>query len=230
MALTRRLDLFLNNNRTPGNILLTSLVDRTSPSAPVLIEADKFLVRLRFCDLPTAFGGAATTVELPEDNVIVMAGKKVRGTGPGLFAATDFTKVSGEGVTYYQAVLNLNTETLPAAFANGEQQITVWVDVELQAPASDGGVDPDRITYQFPVTVLRQAYAGEGAPTAGDPVYPAPEALVVKLPTNGAYRFVSDGGAGIIFQLKNGTTGKFHSLFVTGAEGAETLAIGPGVV
>lgn len=229
MALTRRLDLFLNNDRTPGNVLLMSLADRTSPSAPVLIEADKFLVRVRFCDLPVSFGGAATTVELPEDNVIVLAGKKVRGTGASLFAATDFTKVTAGGQIYYQAVLNLNTVALPAAFANGEQQITVWVDVEVQAPASDGGDDPDRITYQFPVTVLRQAYAGEGAPTSGDPVYPAPELLVVKQPANGGYRFVSDGGAGIIFQLKNGTTGKFHSLFVTGAEGAETLAIGPGV-
>lgn len=230
MALTRRLDLFLNNERTPGNVLLSSLADRTSPSAPVLIEADKFLVRLRFCDLANAFGGVATTVELPEDNVIVLAGKKVRGTGASLFKAENFTTVTEGAVTYYQAILNLNTVALAAAFSSSEQQITVWVDVELQAPASDGGVDPDRITYQFPVTVLRQAYAGEGAPSAGDPVYPAPELLVVKQPANGAYRFVSDGGAGIILQLKNGTTDKFHSLFVTGAEGAETLAIGPGVV
>ncbi len=33
-----------------------------------------------------------------------------------------------------------------------------------------------------------------------------------------------------MLQLKNGTTGKFHTLFCTGAEGAETLAIGPGEV
>lgn len=235
MPLLRRVDLFLNNNRTPGNVLLTSLAVASAPPVPAWIEDDKFLVRLRFCDLPAAVGGAATPTALDNDNVVVLAGKRVRGTGAALFNATDFTKVVVVGPpedVYYQAVLNLNTAALGTAFAGGESQITVYVDVEVQAPASDGGDDPDRITYQFPVTIVRQSYDGdEGVEVAdGDPVYPAPEMIVLKQPVNGAYRFVSDGGAGIIFQLKNGTTGKFHSVFVTGAEGAEVLAIGPGEV
>lgn len=232
MALTRRVDLFLNNDRTPGNVLLTSLADPGSPAAPAWIEDDKFLVRLRFCDKAAAVGGQATPIELPADNVIVLAGKKVRGTGAALFNAVNFTKVvvADPADVYYQAVLNLNTAALANAYGAGEAQITVYVDVEVQAPASEGGDDPDRITYQFPVTIVRQSYDGDEAVVEdGDPVYPAPELLVVKVPANGAYRFVSDGAAGMLFQLKNGTTGKFHTAFVTGAEGAEILTIGPGV-
>lgn len=236
MPLLRRVDLYLNNDRTPGNVLLSSLTDQTPPSAPAWIEDDKFLVRLRFCDRPATVGGRATPTELDADNVIVLAGKKVRGTGATLFNATSFIKVvvpAGEDTpadVYYQAVLNLNTGALDSAWAPGESQMTVHVDVEVQAPASDGGDDPDRITYQFPVTIVRQSYDGdEGTEVeAGDPVYPAPEMLVVKQPVNGAYRFKSNGAAGILFQVKNGTTGKFHTLFVVGGEGAEVLTIGPG--
>jgi hypothetical protein len=231
MPLTRRVDLYLNNERTPGRVLLTSRADLSSPSSPIWIEDDKFLVRVRFCDLPEAIGGTATPVELPGDNVIVLAGKKVRGAGAALFSATNFTKVTAPSDVYYQAVLNLNTGALEAAYTSGESQIQVWIDVEVQAPASDGGDDPDRITYQFPVLIVRQSYDGDEATEVedGDPVYPSPELIVLKQPVNGAYRFVNDGGAGIVFQLKNGTTGKFHTVFVTGAEGAEVLTIGPGV-
>ncbi len=233
MPLTRRVDLFLNNDRTPGQVLLTSLTDASAPATPAWIEDDKFLVRLRFCDPATTAGGTATPLELPADNVIVLGGKKVRGTGTLLFNAVTFTKVvvPDPADVYYQSVLNLNTSALASAFGAGEPQITVYVDVEVPAPALHGGSDPDRITYQVPVTIVRQSYDGdEGAVADGDPVYPAPEMLVLKQPVNGAYRFVSDGGAGIVFQLKNGTTGKFHTVFVTGADGAEVLTIGPGVV
>jgi hypothetical protein len=236
MPLTRRVDLFLDNQRIPGNVLLTSLSDPTAPSTPAWIEDDKFLVRLRFCDRPAAVGGSATPIELPVDNVIAVAGKKTRGAGAALFTASNFTKVvvpaSGEVAfdCYYQAVLNLNTVPMSSAFGS-ESQITVYVDVEIQAPASDGGDDPDRITYQFPVTIVRQSYdSAEAATAPGGPVYPAPELLALRQPVNGAYRIVSDGAAGLLLQLKNGTTGKFHTVFVTGAEGAEVLTIGPGVV
>lgn len=229
MALTRTVKLFLNNARTPGQVLLSSLTDPSAPSTPALIEADRCLVQLRFCDRPANVGGSATTAELPVDNVIVLGGRKVRGAGALLFSASNFVKVEDGGDVLYQAVLNLNvgSEIWNPAFG-GEEQITVWVDVEVQAPAVDDAEETDRITYQFPVTIIRQAYAGDAAPAPAAPIYPAPEALVVRYPANGSYRFASDGGAGIVFQLKNGTTGKYHTLFLHGAEGAEALAWGPG--
>jgi len=124
MALLRRVDLYLNNARTPGNVLLTSLSDSSAPSAPAWIEDDKFLLRLRFCDLPTAVGGSATPTSLEADNVVAVAGKKTRGTGARLFQATNFVKVTAGGDdVYYQAVLNLNTVALGAAWGAGESQM-----------------------------------------------------------------------------------------------------------
>lgn len=46
-------------------------------------------------------------------------------------------------------------------------------------------------------------------------------------PANGTYRVKTDGGASY-FQLKNATTGLWHTIFPTGASGAEQFAIGPG--
>ncbi len=232
MALLRRVDLYLNNARTPGNVLLTSLTDGSAPAVPAWIEDDKFLLRLRFCDLAEAVGGKATPTALEDDNVIVLAGKKTRGTGARLFEAANFVKVTGAGGdVYYQTVLKLNTVPMGAAWGTGESQMTVYVDVEIQAPASDGGDEPDKLTYQFPVTIVRQSYDGDDSVAEEDvPSYPAAELLVMKAPVNGGYRFKSDGAGGLIFQLKNGTTGKFHAVFVDGEEGAEALTIGPGEV
>ena len=228
MPLLRRVDLYLNNGRPPGGVLLSSLTDRSAPNTPAWIEDDKCLVRVRFCELPASLNATATTETLPVDNVVRMSGKKTRGTGARLFEAGEFVKVTSEAEVYYQAVLNLSTAAMnePTVWG-GEQQITVYIDVEISAPAADGGDDPDRFTYQFPVTIVRQSHDEDESVPETDPVYPAAEMIVLKMPANGAYRFASDGGAGIVFQLKNGTTGKFHTVFIHGAEGAETLAIGP---
>lgn len=227
MALTRTADLYLHNARPPGSVLLSSLTDRTVPEAPSWIEGDKCLLRVRFCDVPAAINAAISTSALPDDNVIVLGAKKVRGSGAVLFNATAWTKVVNGADTYYQAVLNLNTVNLAAAFGS-EQVLAVWVDIEVQAPALDEGEEADRATWQFQVAIRRQAYAGEAPVAEGPPVMPAPEMLVLKNPANAAYRFLPDAsGGGVVLQLLNGTTGKFHSLFLIGEAGAETLAWGP---
>jgi len=46
-------------------------------------------------------------------------------------------------------------------------------------------------------------------------------------PVNGAYRIKTDE-TGSYLQVKNATTGGWHTIFAAGAEGAEILTIGPG--
>jgi hypothetical protein len=186
MALQRIVELTLNNNRTPGQVLVKSLAD-FSAITPVWIEDDKSTVRLRFADPAAQVGSLATPVALEADNVIVLGGRKTRGAGVALFSATNFVKfevpADEEAGTpadvYYDGRLNLNTGPMAAAFGS-DQTVTVWVDVEVQAPDPLGGDDPDRTTFQFQVTVNRQAYDGDEAVADSDPVYPAPGLLALK--------------------------------------------------
>jgi hypothetical protein len=233
MALKRIVELTLNNNRTPGQVLVKSLADFTALT-PVWIEDDKSTVRIRFADPAANVGAAATPVALDLDNVIVLGGKKARGTGAALFSATDFVKVvvpaDEEAGTpadvYYEGRLNLNTGPMGTAFGT-DQTITVWVDVEVQAPDPDGGDDPDRTTFQFQVIINRQSYDGDAAVADADPVYPAPALIALRMPASSNYRIIPDGAGGALLQILSTTSGKFHTLLVAGAEGEEALTIGP---
>lgn len=235
MALKRIEELTLNNERTPGRVLLRSLADPSAASKS-WVEDDKFKVRLRFADLAATNGSPATAVRLDPDNVIILGARAQRGTGNPLFGVTDFveTVVAAVGETpadyFYDAVLNIDTANMENVFG-GNQTAIVWIDVEVQAPDQEGGDDPDKLTWQFQVTITRQAYGGEALPAGPTTItYPAPGLLALRIPPNGNYRMITDGAGGTLFQLLNSTTGKFHTLFLTGAEGAEQLAFGPGEV
>jgi hypothetical protein len=67
-----------------------------------------------------------------------------------------------------------------------------------------------------------------GSPgTPVPPPPPAPEsAFALKAPTNGAYRIKTDG-TGSYWQVKNTTTGLWHTVFAVGGTGGEYLTIGP---
>ncbi|WP_043586359.1 hypothetical protein [Geminisphaera colitermitum] len=123
---------------------------------------------------------------------------------------------------YYEARLNLNTETMPPAFGS-DQSIQVWCDVELQTPVP-GSPDPDRLTWQFPTQIVRQAYAGEVAPIPALPPYPSPDNLIPIAPESvGNFRF-KPTPTGLLLQLKGRLTGTFYAPWVEGNTGAETLS------
>jgi hypothetical protein len=234
MALKRIEELTLNNERTPGKVLLRSLAD-PSPATKAWIEDDKFKTRLRFADLPTTNGGVATAVRLDPDNVIILGARANRGTGSSLFGVTDFVETVVEADEeagtpadyYYDAVLNIDTSAMESLFGSNPTAL-VWVDVEVQAPDSEGGDDPDRLTWQFQVSISRQAYAGDALPAGPTTItYPAPGLLALRMPASSNYRIIPDGAGGSLLQIVSATSGKFHTLLVAGAEGEEALTIGP---
>ncbi|AHF94017.1 hypothetical protein OPIT5_03795 [Opitutaceae bacterium TAV5] len=55
----------------------------------------------------------------------------------------------------------------------------------------------------------------------------SPTALVTRDPQGGTYRFRQTLDGGVVYQIKNITTGKFHTIYVSGNAGAETLTFGP---
>ncbi|WP_043585376.1 hypothetical protein [Geminisphaera colitermitum] len=241
MPLNRVAELFLNTQRTPGNILRRSVDDATPPDTPLWIEDDKFLIRLRFVRplADTVAGGEIVRLDLTE--TIILGGKRRRGTGPLLFSAHSFvetivrdepTQGEGEGAitdVYYTATLNLRTQVLRDAFG-GDESIQVYVDVEVKAPDSDPDDDQpgdDGLTWQFQANIARQAYAGEVAPVPALPPYPSPDNLIPIVPPDvGNFRF-RPGASGILFQIKGRITGAFYAPWVEGDAGAETLSFDP---
>jgi hypothetical protein len=184
MALNRTVEIFLNNARTEGRITLRSLTD-TNVASFTWIEGDKFRIRLRFADLPPGVGAAAIATRLDGDNVIMLGARARRGSGSLLFSVTDFTEtvVAASDATpadyYYDAVINLATAAMPTVFGSNDS-VTLWLDVEVQAPDGLSAADPDRLTWQFQVKVNRQAYADDSTPVPATPAYPAPDLLATK--------------------------------------------------
>jgi hypothetical protein len=59
-------------------------------------------------------------------------------------------------------------------------------------------------------------------------ILPAPFVLtgLPEAPVNGSYRLLTNGN-GTFLQLWNPTQSKWHTVFVSGAAGTETLVLGP---
>lgn len=234
MALNRIEELTLNNARTPGRILLRSLAD-PSATTRTWVEDDRFPVRLRFADIAAINGAGATATRLDVGDVIILGARAIRGTGNPLFGVTDFveTVVPADEENdlpadyYYDAILNIDTSAMETVFG-ANQTALVWIDVEVQSPDPEGGAEPLKLTWQFQVTIVRQAYGGEALPTAPTTItYPAPGLLALRVPPNGNYRIIPDGAGGSLFQIMSATSGQFHTLLVAGEPGAEALTIGP---
>ena len=105
----------------------------------------------------------------------------------------------------------------------------VWV--VFTALLTSGKVIP----IQFgTMEVVQDGYASAGvAPAVENTSYTKAEALALffgRAPDAATYRIITDGAGGSLFQIKSATSGKFHTLMVTGAEGAEVLTIGPAEV
>jgi len=191
------------------------------------VQDDKFTLRLWFRRKVSALGAPTISLNLGEGWNLVFEGKKKSDpdADESLFDAGAFTEVNEGDETYYQAVLDLRTDEMEAAFAAlpAADPLEVLIDIEVQ----DSG-NAQRITLQIPLTVLRQAYKGtESSPTPATPLYPAPNDLVLRAPVNGTYRFTSSGGSNYL-QLWNATTAKYHTVWLTGDEGAVAMAFGPG--
>ena len=214
---TRQIDLFFNIDRTPGAILLKDLSGQSPAPRPAWVEADKFLARLWFLKPSGNFGSVADVYTLGDGDGITLSGKAA---GTLLFCSQDWAPVIDAGITHYEALVDLNTVALLAAVTT--QAIVITAEIEVR-----NNDNSQRLSGEFDLQLLPQVYAGESNPTPATPLYPAAVDVVTKAPALGGYRFKSDGAGGSLFQVKSATSGKFHSLLVSGAPGAEALTIGP---
>jgi hypothetical protein len=172
-------------------------------NAPVLIAGDCVNLRI-FLRQKNPTTSALDAVSIPSGFAIVFAGKELA-TGPTgalLFSCTDFVETGIGADLHYAATLNLNTTQLLAAVASASE---VKVRCDLQIQNADNS---RRYTMQADFTVRNQAYAGEGAPASGDPLYPLPSQIALNEPVDGDYK-IEDGK---LLKLKNASTGTFESI------------------
>ena len=168
--------LYIDADRPGGlSCLLEGKTSATVSETPRATQGDEFLLKLYF-----RRRGSPSKASTPADiapSAIVFAGKKADNLGATtlLFSTASFV-AAGEGDdAHYEAVLNLNTPELDAAFGS-EKSVAARVDVELQNTDNSR-----RLTYQFDWIISRQAYAGEATPTPGTPEYPHPSQIVTKV-------------------------------------------------
>lgn len=217
----RVVDLLVNTARPPGAVLLARRSELLPAEAPVLVDGEKVLLRVQWVAPAATLEGAPAVVALEAGDVILFS-LKTRASDATLLASGTGFLASGVGAELrYEALVNLDTAPMAAAVAE-EPVIAAIGEIRVQNAANTA-----RKSYQFPVTLRRRVYAGEGDPVAANPQYPAADAVALRVPANGTYR-IKTAVDGQYFQLKHAATGLFHSVFLTGAAGAETLAFGAG--
>ena len=186
ITLARVVDLYIDVDAPGGSpcLLESSGSRRSSGNPPQWMAGDIFELRLHFRRLPATLDGDLLVVEQPASWSLVVAGKT---TGPAsgslLFSASTFAKVETEDDVYYAALVSLATEGLATAMTDvlvGSYR-DLLVDVENQDAANTA-----RLTYQFPVRIRQQVFAGVTDLGPEEPLYPAPGALLVKIGGNRA--------------------------------------------
>jgi hypothetical protein len=138
---------------------LLSGTSSTPVTAPLTwVQDDDFELRVYF----RKRGSLQTTsssLQLAAGLSMVLGAKLKVGSqiqGPLLVFQDTWTKVTDGDEVYYKASINLDTIEMDAATGSDPSApVTVQVDIELG----------NRKTYKFDVTIVPQAYGGEGAPT-----------------------------------------------------------------
>lgn len=168
--------LYIDADRPGGlSCLLQGKTSSAVSETPRAVQGDEFLLQLYFRKRGSP--SAASTAATVSPAAIVFAAKKADNLGATtlLFSTAAFAPAGEGDDARYEAVLNLNTPELDAAFGT-EKTVTARVDVELQ-----NADNSRRLTYQFDWFISRQAYAGEATPTPGTPTYPHPSLIVTKI-------------------------------------------------
>ena len=175
------MDIFCDN--AAGN-LLVSLASSTPLSILKVGELAIDGCNLWLCDPPASVGLPYAPAAIPAGfTKAIVAGRTVddvEGESEGaddLFSMiVDASDLTGAGQTlHYAGTLNLNVAALTAALA-GERTLPVLIDVSLE---NDDATAVRRLVMQADGLAYRAVYRfAEGAPTSGDPLYPAPTSLL----------------------------------------------------
>lgn len=174
---TRELNLHIDYDRPGGlSCLLDGKKSSSFPGTLSLIQADKFKLNLFFRRRGTSTGEDSSAITLAGTSIKLGAKKTKNMQAAGnLFNIQNFVEAGEDDDLHYEGTLDLNTGNLITAMGD-ETSIAVSIDVELQSAGNT-----ERISYRINCVVIRQAYAGEGDPDPGTPIYPAPEDIVTKI-------------------------------------------------
>lgn len=180
-------------------------------------QADRFGLRVFLAK-------ARAIVSLPEPYTFLKLNARTTSEGAELLKITAFTEVTDEDGTHYDAVLDLRAEAIDTALGVGGSQVKDFVDGLFQVQMTDGEDPPNRETpvKRGAVTIYRDIYRDDDAPTMVDPEYPPAEQVALKTGNN--YRIVNGQ-----MQVKNETTGVWCTISIEGIENEERLVITPVV-
>lgn len=211
----------INVNQT-ARTLLIGRNSTTRMGTLVLHQGDRCVLSVWLCDETGTVTSPLTVAAMGEDYTRISVAARALNALDGdlLFSATEFTEVGSGSTFHYEAELSLHTTQIDDLFDSATTKTAAaLLDIELSNELGD-----KRLTLvgQWPTTIQRDIYTGdEVAPDDAVPPYPASTAIALKAPADGGYRI-----HGVNFQLWNPTQGKYQTVFITGAAGAETLAIG----
>ncbi len=197
-----QIDLTTTEARTWANGTITGL-SRKWPSM--------FPLAIRFA--------RATRLEQLADAAVVTAIIKRKSDGLILATPPAATRINSGSAAYYTIPLNLSTAAINPLFAATSPKIAEIAAV-LEIRYVQPGYDDRSTTVDFTI----ERGVSEGLDNPVDPVdsYP-PASSLVPGTRAGVYRITSTA-----FQLWNPTTSKWHTLTISGAEGAVGINIGAG--
>ncbi|WP_448579277.1 hypothetical protein [Thermosphaera sp.] len=168
--------LYIDADRPGGrSCLLEGKTSAPLGDTPRVVQADAFVLKLYFRKRMSA--GSPSTPAPVSPSAIILAAKRADDLSATtlLFSAADFSPAGEGDDRHYEAILNLHTPEMDAAFGT-DKTMLARVDIELQ-----NADNTRRLTYQFDLTVVRQVYGGEATPTPGTPPYPHPSLIITKI-------------------------------------------------
>jgi hypothetical protein len=204
----RIIKLYLDTAKAGGvNPLLSAKTSAGLSATPAFVVGDRFTLELWLREISTSPLSVSTAKNLQAGDKIVLCGRLASDLSTAILFSTYEWAETGTGDDLrYTGVVNLDTDAARAALeAAAGNSITVRVDVEVEDENNEA-----RLTFQFNVTLYRQAYDGEGAPAPIAPAAPL-----------GRWK----SGA---IQIKNVTTGLFHPMWLEGAGGPGEVRFGEG--
>lgn len=145
----------------PDAPLLNGISSSPLQQSVTWVQSDSFPLRIHF-RRRGAIQAPSVPVALPEELSLVLGGRRRNNSqivGDPLVFSDTFTPTATETDAWYETTLNLHTAELDALIASVNGPVTLQIDIEVGT----------RLTYVIPVTILPEAYRGEGdpAPTLG---------------------------------------------------------------
>lgn len=206
----------------------------TGFSGLALNQGDNLAVSLWFTRTVNTAERVAV-VPLPSPyTLIALAGRDAKNLDDPtdeLFGTGDWTAVTETledetTETHYEATLSMRRPSLDTWLGTGAdnlQKAALW-----SITLTDGADAEWTPLIRANATVYRDLHRADGDDVGVAPTdYPAADQIAPITGTN--FRFYLAGGGGYLFQIKNTTTGTFHSVHIEGASGSEVLVLETGI-